>query len=253
VLFDCTELAAGKLPACMTPGTREVGEACIFPNQCETLACSGTPVICGQCVERIAMGAICTPGGTPCVMGAVCEQGMCAIPAPVVPVGRQLLGSPCDPNLGSCVPGVSCQADSTSETAYRCKALSVGDPCGYDDCPLDTAYCEDNVCVALPKIGESCASSTPGAPTCERGASCDFNECVARRPLGAPCASDECLEGLECDERTPQGEGKCLALREEKQSCSGEFERCVPNTECVSGTCRAIASRTLFETACGVS
>jgi hypothetical protein len=250
--FDCTDLAAGKIPSCLTPGTREIGEACIFASQCKTLACSGSPTTCGQCVERIAIGGACSVGGAPCVMGAACEQGTCAVPTPVEPNGSQLLGSPCQPSLGGCVAGASCQPDMTSEGKFRCRLLALGELCGPDDCPTDTAYCDD-VCVSLPKIGQPCAPSRAGARRCELGAYCDFNECAARAPLGERCTSNQCLEGLECEERTPQGYGKCLAFHEEGQSCSGQFERCVRNTECIDGICRAISSRMLFESACGGS
>lgn len=48
--MSCADLYAPKLHSCVSPGARQLGEACIASSQCETRRCSGGFGSCGECM-----------------------------------------------------------------------------------------------------------------------------------------------------------------------------------------------------------
>ncbi|MFT3926083.1 MAG: hypothetical protein QM778_26300 [Myxococcales bacterium] len=255
--LSCEDALSNVVPACASAGTRALGEACVFSSQCASRACSGSPTSCGVCVAPLNEGATCNNTTPPCAPGLACEQGMCAKIGKVTPYAEAKAGEPCDPNGGNCVKFFSCEPDASSSTGNRCVELPLGTECSRDECPA-TSYCPralPRVCTALPKVGQDCAdSSAVGNPYryCELNAYCESisNTCTAGRGPGSACTNNECTDGLACAEIDAQGYGKCRAIRDEGASCSDPNDRCAAGTECQTGTCVALASLGLFESAC---
>jgi hypothetical protein len=106
------------------------GEACKYNSDCQSgLTCDSTGS--KTCVELIADGHPCTPGGASCAE----------------------LSSYCDGTSKTCQPraklGAACVSDATSLHGSGC---------------VSYAQCKNGVCVAIPTVGEPCQATDAGYP-----------------------------------------------------------------------------------------
>jgi hypothetical protein len=250
----CGAANHGTADPTVTPGTRQVGEPCLFPNQCESLFCTGLQhsMTCGECVAPLASGAACELGtsGQFCPLDETCLDGRCSpipsmepVPLPAGP-NESCLGT------GRCVEGYHCV---TEGDARYCRPLpGPGEACALGmTCNAD-AYCdEEGTCQRLPGVGQPCGV-VRSFRVCDRGAWCDRNmndTCAAPRPLGASCIPSNCGPEAACVGAA--GENVCRRVRREGQSCSEPHDHCSAGTACMAGTCQATGLQGLFEAACG--
>jgi hypothetical protein len=183
--WPCDDVKGGVIPACVTPGARAQGEPCKYASQCESLQCE-THGDCGQCSKTVDIGQSCSAPDVDCG-----SQGFCAA-------------------SGTCQP--------MSGPLYL-----AGQPCTVDwPCQADY-YCQD-VCLPLPKVGESCLNTG----TCAYGAYCGLTgACEAVPSAGQLCGLPRngkpgeffCEPGLDCDVDPSSMTGTCLPPGALGQAC----------------------------------
>jgi len=180
-VLSCADEIAGKRPACVTPGTRQIGEACAYPSQCASLVCkTASAESCGLCASLVGEGESCEAPDVACTNGLACDSTKKC-------VKRQIPGT--RPSAGqACMPTVGCSADS---------------------------YCDSvtSLCTAYPGLGMSCEKER----WCAADVYCELDGLVCKAPpgLGAPCGVDSftgsaayCAAGLVCD-RVSKEVGTC--------------------------------------------
>ncbi len=142
-------------------------------------------------------------------------------------------GNPCiEMNLGLLPEGESCFLDLECSAGLVCAPL-VND--GVDVTGL---------CVTPPSEGQACAGSR-----CAEGLFCDLDletregTCLSRRELDDPCDDVDprllpCVEGLACRD------GRCGALGEAGEPCSGLVPDCAQGLSCAfeAGTCEPVSA-----------
>mgnify|MGYP001551588198 CR=1 FL=1 len=79
--FACEDALVYRLPDCVTPGTKQTGEPCLYPSQCASQECSGTRSSCGVCLELAESGGSCSESLV-CPPGEECAAGTGAPRAP---------------------------------------------------------------------------------------------------------------------------------------------------------------------------
>jgi hypothetical protein len=282
--FDCDSWNLGYVPECVSPGTRQPGEPCIFPSQCATLVCSGSSEACGACLAFAAAEDDCRDTTLfTCAPGTGCnpESGLCealTLPDPVGPESNEPQGDPT-----ADMRGEPCERDSDCGAYESCLTDRETPVCGRDpilgeDCDearncADDSYCELEglTCLELPEIGEACGVDgwTGLASWCEPGTICQRSSdrvgtCVALPEEGAPCVIVEfaeegpvgyCAAGLVCSELTvcvpeppPPPEVVTVPIG---GSCAEPHQMCHPASVCTDGLCEPLESQGLFDAVCG--
>ena len=245
----CEQLAAGVFPACVTPGTVELGAPCSFSSQCASLSCGGDQD-CGMCVVSGHEGDSCANGGL-CAGQLLCTDGTCVVPSltglavgqPCSDAARMYCqsGLRCDaatskcaeyPTLGmscadtrSCLGDAYCDIDSVICTAFP----GEGMPCGVENLNIAGGYCAEpllcartsktvGICRMPPKVGEPCLLdpefARPEPLPCHAEVRCDATKspptCIAKAGQGQACsATSDCASGTSCI--CPGGEVSCDA------------------------------------------
>lgn len=182
--------------AAMWEGQVAEGGACGF--DLESFSCApGTTCtldlsFCGTCERVLAPGESCAEGtvGT-CGPDGACVNDVC--------VTRVSIGAACTPDDRCQVGSMGCVEGVCAGPVY----VGIGDTCDYGHrCPY-LSNCEDEVCVAAQRHGESCEGSA-----CENGFCNAAEICEALLPPGAPCEIDAQCAQLRCDEAS----GACAAV-----------------------------------------
>lgn len=262
------ERQSGRCVACFTNAHCPDGRTC-KAGRCEGSVCT-TDDDCG------ADAPYCNESGTACLAclrddhcgdDETCIEGAC------VPPNLCETDEDCDENAPHCVDGacVACTEDGHCPDGQACaldgscRSLACGgdEDCsvfegrscrggecrpgecdGPQDCPAETPYCQDHVCVRCTPT-EGCAVGE----VCVDGSSCEPQACefLEDCPVGAICedercvAVDRCEDESEClDPRAPFCmDGHCVVC-DSDASC-GPWEVCQEG-ECVPfATCGADA------------
>jgi hypothetical protein len=274
--FPCEKIVPGKVPACVTTGTRGGGEPCVFGSQCQSLMCIGDPKdpmypSCKSCTTLVPSGSDCSAPETSCPIGEICSGGTCT-PIPDMawmPLVDALpgLGEPCTSD-GLCAQGVACvDADSTTtgEDGMCVAPPAVGAPCARaPDAPAalpfghfcaEGAFCDqDDKCATLPAAGQLCGtpfggSLGAGSPTlCAPGAVCIESNCQALGDIGATCsvAAPPCKEGLVCSPTALTCQQPAL----EGAPCTADT-LCDMGTSCMSSVCTSTGLLGEYAASCG--
>ena len=208
-------------PSCgqMFIGAQPEGAACSASDECasgncntnDLSACSGTTDMCcaGTCgpgaaaaAPPLPIGSDCSAAGSSCVAGAFCSasSGLC--------VANVAVGEPCD--------------------AATEKFCGRGLTCG------PSASGSQQVCLALPAEGQSCAT----LPTCAAlDDHCDpaTRKCVPNIAVGGACPNGVgCVDYAQCDGRT----GKCVEDGNVGDGCVRSGPPCLGALECTTnGLC----------------
>jgi hypothetical protein len=242
--LSCDQVKLGILPACVTPGTRALGEPCTFSSQCSSLACAGDGD-CRSCVPLSYQGEPCSNNEL-CAGYLRCMLGKCELPeAPTTPTPTPAgLGMPC-----SLASSVYCQADLYCDaTASRCTAFpSLGMSCAGAQACTPPAYCETDglMCTALPGEGAPCgvyalvgtASACAPLLWCARSSKTTG---VCRKP---PQEGEACLIDPETGLPTYPGCDSSTARCDATQSpptCVAKAAKgvaCKDTVECAADTC----------------
>jgi hypothetical protein len=244
-VFDCDRLANGELPACVTPGTRALGQGCRFNSQCASSSCATQdPAACGKCAEDAESGDPCEIH-TQCPDGHLCTFGRCLQVQVYASEDQLEAGSPCNYDgrcSGACIP--------TSE-GDRCGAVPAnGEACltlpaaGARRCPWMSACNSAGICEAVPDEGSPCGT---GLVPCS-GAYCDSptgfapGTCKAWLEPGSACnpevaatcgENDRCV----CDDASCSS-AHCTRYVPAGVAC-GEYRLCEAGSTCTGGVCTA--------------
>lgn len=161
----------------------------------------------GKCVRRVPLGESCGQDGRFCVMGATCEEGVCAVPTP----GDCRYGYACD-------SGYHCGDD----TVCHIGTIAEGEACGI----VDGSFVDDDCAPGL------VCKTVSGKSTC-----------VAAFGLGETCMYWQCADGLFCHVSVESDSlSKCEAPRAEGEACSNDNVvpiPCAEGLECRGNLCRA--------------
>jgi hypothetical protein len=193
-VFPCADQLAGKRPACVTPGTRQTGEACAYPSQCASLVCKVmTAGNCGLCASLVGEGESCAAPDVACTNDLACDTSQKCVKRSI-PGDRPAAGQACTPAVG-CSPDSYCESATSLCTAYP----GLGMSCENERwCAVDV-YCELEglVCKALPGLGAPCGvdSFTGAAGYCAAGLFCNrvskgAGTCQHPPAVGEPCLID---------------------------------------------------------------
>lgn len=198
-------------PSClrMFVGTQAEGAACSTSNECasancdtnDLTACSGMPMCCaGTCGPAapapLPIGSDCSAAGSSCVAGTFCSasRGLC--------VANVAVGQPCDPATEKfCGIGLTC-GPAASGSQQVCLALPAeGESCAtLLSCDALDDYCDGTTHTCVPRIAVGAAC--PNGVGCVDYAQCDgpTRTCVSYGKAGALCtlAGPFCLGSLEC-------------------------------------------------------
>ena len=284
--FSCDLLLAGKFPPCVSPGTKKVGEPCLYPSQCESLTCPNKGA-CGVCSIPAALGEDCTAPGSTCVGHTFCgANGKCLSSTGNEP------GATCGPNDlcrngtckdGLCVgyPGVggSCEATNLcAEGAFcdasdtKCKLpAAAGQPC-FEDADTGALPCAAGsachiladetlgTCDPPPAIGQPCGvyHGRTNTEACGVGNRCNTSVlpavCASKGAQGEFCKiSSDCASSSSClcgDGTTTCEKKVCSTLRFAGESCDLQGNTCHPAFACAGGKCVPSELRGNFEKAC---
>jgi hypothetical protein len=248
--FICIKETCQLMNLACRPG--KTGEICAFLRVCDEAS------YCDMgdgftCKGRSPAGSTCTSNDG-CASGTWCDSssgmGKC--------VATKADGAACA-SSGECSPGSGCVA---GDGGLACAKTLPIQACGDSDdppCPSGTYCGTRDICLALPKLGESCSNSDSKcasplfcnssyrcATRLEADAGCngyrDFEcvdgyycntsagspyHCVTSPGAGEPCDSRvTCQPNLYC----ANSSGKCETKLENGKSCSG-------NLSCMSGVC----------------
>ncbi len=223
------------LPESGASGSKQLGEACEFSDECISGLCVGWSGELGYVCSQP-----CNTNLPDCNPGEVCyplEQGS---------------------NSGACFPGEGGEMKANGEycgSANECQSgLCVGDP------QSDAYYCRG---ACNPDSGQGCLSTETCYPLSGGGGAClpgssgtgngkavgadctDASDCESGKCVGFPegnqvCTDDctgpeSCPCGMTCEE-TNLG---TICYPGEKVACVPDGNACAGDTECVSGTCTA--------------
>jgi hypothetical protein len=253
--LPCEQAKADQLPACVTPGTRSQGDACVFASQCSSLTCKNTGG-CGQCALLVGQGESCLGDDVDCQVPLACNTDTYTCEP------QEIVSKPIPGANEACMPGSLCQL------GYYCKATGVdtgvctpepalGESCAGPVTCASGSYCRsDFVCTAMPGAGEACgADAFLGYPwACQEPLVCGSNaKCQPLPKKGEPCivfseSTDRgrCELGLRCDlSATPpvcQGPGKPGASCTSSSECEALSTCLCPEAQpdCTTGmTCVA--------------
>jgi hypothetical protein len=215
-------------------GTQQVGEPCLFADECEESAyCAGDGFVCARCEARYSPGAMCN-SLLECAEGAICsDRGSCQTAS--ADVGEICSANPVDgtsnclgrlgcvfgfckePSRESCAmaacddwAGFLCDSDGSCRlTEWR----QPGQPCGgpFQRCNI-LGTCESGTCVPRPRLGSSCADHGYCYDSI-----CRSGVCVELAAEGQECRTDAiantpCKEGLVCVSQGDAGAGSCRRL-----------------------------------------
>jgi hypothetical protein len=207
--LPCEQVDADELPACVTPGTLPLGNACAFNSQCQSLSCGGEES-CGFCVPSAREGEPCSSTTGICLGNLACEGGKCT-------------------KLPGTTPGGDLK--------------DVGGTCAsHTDCKPELHCYNGSTCAAYPTLGESCSV----ARTCHNDSYCELDglTCKAHPALGQPCGVDGftgqaayCAGEARCS-RTSKGVGTCVELPVVGQACLIDPETQLPEYLSCSLTAR---------------
>jgi hypothetical protein len=260
--FPCMELLAGRLPACVTPGTRQGGQACIYPSQCESLMCQLQPDGCGECIALVQPGETCSQIAV-CPSGEQCRSGACSPSDPETPISNRSENERCYGDA-QCAEGLSCLVDDDS-LAKCLVPPGAGQPCaegtgGRLVCNT-ISYCDQGgTCQARPTDGQPCAFNvtTDSVSICAPDHSCRSEICIAHKQHGETCGGPserlylaDCNHGLVCactDESC--SEGVCAELAGASTGCAPPLVVCPAGATCENGWCTK-EPLNAFAEACG--
>lgn len=251
--FPCDQLNLGFVPDCVTPGTRQPGEACVFNAQCTNVLCDTQGGTCGKCYALAALGEDCGAAGVACGPGLSCNQGQCITLLPSSPDDLSE-GKPCSAGFG-CNKGLYCVRSSNLCT----KEPTLGMPCGDAEECADDSYCstaQPVVCSAPPSAGQPCGADPSGALHCSADSVCSFTdashiECLALPSAGQPCVKvlsadlttkeEDCAAGSFCDATST-----CVAPGAPGASCQADPQcQAGLSCRCADGTHDGCASTAL--------
>lgn len=200
--MPCEQVDADELPACVTPGTVPLGNACAFNSQCESLSCGGEET-CGFCVPSAREGEPCSITTGICLGNLLCQGGKCIRSTP-----------------------------TTSETV---DLHDVGGTCAsHSDCKPELHCHNGETCAEYPTLGQSCSD----ARTCKGDSYCELDGliCKAYPALGQACGVDGftggagyCAGDARCS-RTSKAVGTCVVLPAEGQACLLDPETQMPES-----------------------
>jgi len=238
--FSCDDLAAGKLPDCVTPGTLARGAPCKYPSQCSTLDCkTGAGLPCGVCALMVGEGESCGAADVDCLPEMHCEGGTCVkLPSqgPAALPGQSCVGRACvpdyycEPQSQLCTPepsaGMSCETLACASSAYcapdtqQCQPLPGKDePCGLG------GYCAHDLACDTSKMPPLCTPLLgPGADCTGLGNSACQSELRCLCPYGTP-------PGMPC------AKSSCYSVRLGGQACDDITSQCHPAFTCTAGKC----------------
>lgn len=227
-LVKCIEsqaaLCSPQTPACakadLVLGTLAEGAACFDDLQCATGRCAGghvaldlnqSDVACGVCAKAASLGQACDESDTTadvlsCRWGLECAGAKCA-PRVQGTAVRAAVGASCDEQFKVCEAGALCSVQNAP-----------------------------SVCLAVPKLGESCAA----LGVCQGGARCDGASalCVdgaGTLPIGVSCnVEDACVSGARCTQVQGGSARLCTKAKVVGESCT-VGEDCSPGLFCGVG------------------
>lgn len=242
----CEKVLANTPPDCVSPGTRQVGQACLWGSQCESLVC-GPPApdvehpSCGICQRLLASNEECPSDGAICPPGQACEPTTrrCTefdardSPETPAPGNTPDAGAACS---GSCSSNLSCLAKTADAPSGVCGEVpGEGEPCAYSVghsepvCADGTGCSADGQCVTLPLDGAACLIDGEETGHCARGLYCAHSMTCAVLPQATePCGKDQDGHQLACAEDSycldPGGEARCTELPAEGEPCVALFQ-----------------------------
>ena len=286
---SCADVLSRRTLACTTPGTRQPGEACTYPSQCASLACSASGGQCGTCLELATEGQACAAEGPECDSGLRCVDAKCApgpSEAPAAP------GQPCAQRTicqgGFCNAGGICQllgeSGASCTSSRECKPglfcddaglvchppAAMGEPC-VEETATPFRHCAGGACrvTAPPAIGSCGAYAQIGEDCslhigdyiidvdCAPGSHCGAGaKCAANREMGSACTYDlECQAGLTCLCPANAPGPDCTAHICGKPGfkgdpCAPDGNPCHPAFACEGNQCVPRMNRGLFEQTC---
>jgi hypothetical protein len=178
-------------------------DRCVAAATAGTSGCgwvgSSRPPVPEPCrnIVRGALGA-----GTPCRSSLECSTGLHC--HGLTATSKGICGKP-RPEGAPCGGGIDTLAAYTAQARVDGKHPECGE-----------AYCSSGRCRAFTAPGQSCT----GNAQCGFEASCRGGRCSAQAlpDPGAACANNECAEGNRCVQ------GKCVAPKNEGESCETEAE-----------------------------
>jgi hypothetical protein len=216
---SCTDFDLGNVPECLAKvGTRENGQPCAFPGQCQSSICAiATGTNCGTCAMASQSGESCAT--TSCSHGFACvKDTQCQ------PLGTS--SSPCDANH-PCGAGLSCVTPSGAQSG-TCETAgsSVGTPC--DPQHQTAPACDPNVGLYCDGTTRSCLAVTYTLT----GGACGFVS-----PIVVHCTNDSTCFGA-----LGQTPGLCAANAVDGAHCDTQLgPSCLPPAQCVTGSASATA------------
>lgn len=249
--MPCEQVDADELPACVTPGTVPLGNACAFSSQCQSLSCGGDEA-CGFCVPSAREGEPCSSSTGLCLGNLACEGGKCTRPGDA-PVGGDLkdVGETCA-SYTECKAGLRCTAGMCAEYP------TLNESCAESRTCVKDSYCELDglICKAYPTLGQACgvdgftgeAGYCAGELRCSRTAKA-VGTCGELPAVGQACLLNpetqmpealSCAKAARCD--ATQAPPRCVALASKGQAC-GTTRDCTTGLSCLcpdgTSTCTA--------------
>ncbi len=202
-------------------GTIGDGGACFGDAQCQSDNCDapgGTLACCeGTCIAALPEAGL----GEDCLTGMTCVEGTyCDIEAAVC-ASLKASGETCSSDF-QCADVLRCVGGTCAE------GPGEGEPCPSGDCALPFGCDPQTVtCQRARGEGEACV---PEDSLCSLGLTCsaDSNTCVRPGGAGSPCDFDlfglTCAQGTYCDYDFELGEGTCVAVKADGQTCASDQE-----------------------------
>jgi hypothetical protein len=232
--FPCEKVNAGEIPSCVTPGTKQPGEPCLFNSQCLSLACSAQDGQCGACASLVGENEDCSGMGVACELGLVCDESSQTCEKPVITAPEELAEAG-----ESCISKTDCSDNLYCDATNRCVPYpALGMSCaGPRSCDFtEDSYCELDglTCKAPPALGQPCGVDgfTGTAGACADNTRCHKTSaavgiCEALAPVGSPCFVDpetqgadpySCVEDAYCNGQVSPA--LCTARLDAGESCA---------------------------------
>jgi hypothetical protein len=204
VAANCLNAERAALVACTDQNLADQVE-----NACTGLF-RGTVPEGGSCGESYECA-------TPASGYVTCNAGVCTGSPDEFPgdMAHAAAGQACGGTCSGDANGAGCSGSGSSTTAA----------CWIQD----GLYCSNDVCVAVPAIGQPCG----GGSYCVAEGHCESGTCVADIATGPCTSSDGCVSTSYCDFDTRQ----CTPLKANGAACN-------IYSECVGGQCEADRCRT---------
>jgi hypothetical protein len=240
--WSCDDIRTGKDLDCMTPGTRALGQACIYGAECQSSHCLVAGNGCGSCQNMALPGGACD-ATTACPEGQTCSAGTCSTPpAPVYPKA----GEACKPG-DACDTSLYCQTSAPGGASVCVPLVAENSPCDTFFSCAQGLYCSSShQCRRLPSSGEACAMNVSGNATCGDGLRCFSQQCLPPGKEGDSCDgrvggfTTQCAPGLQCDCRGADcTQHYCEEARYEFEPCDDTHVCAVGlGLLCIDGTCK---------------